>query len=254
MKKILYVNAMLDRESGEAYKQGLHLALNSSRLAGSVEIVALDLMYGERVPARLMGVYQREVGADAVVFSGSEKNTTDRDDPWLRDYASGLEDLLGLRGRNVDDWGGPPCPVLGICFGHQALACYFGGETSRFTSRVGFVDSLLMHQGHRNPVLRRLLSAQPAIDDRLSLAASHADQVVRLPPGFHLLLTSDYCEVQAMAHDQWPIMSFQTHPEVTELLKTSSTDKADWESYSRADFERQHGPALLQAWFEWALT
>jgi GMP synthase-like glutamine amidotransferase len=254
MKKILYVNAMVDRESGEAYKQGFVRALASSPLGDKAQLLSLDLMYGERVPGRLMGAHLREIGADAVILSGSEKNTTDRDDPWLRDYAQGLEDLLGLRGRSVDDWGGPPCPVLGICFGHQALACYFGGETSRFQSRVGFVAPRLMHQARRNPVLKRLLAARPAEEDRIALAASHSDQVVRLPTGFHLLLTSDYCEIQAMAHDQWPILTFQSHPEVTELMKESSTDREDWERYPREVFERQHGPALLQAWYAWALS
>jgi GMP synthase-like glutamine amidotransferase len=99
----------------------------------------LVLEHERTVPAALLGDWARERGhtlrtlevpaltswpdpreADALVTLGSDRSVTDTSVPWL---AGELELLRGAHDAGV--------PVLGICFGAQALAKALGGEVRR---------------------------------------------------------------------------------------------------------------------------
>lgn len=242
--RILYVNAIMSEESGECLKAGLLRGLNQSAVAKreGIELVSYDIFYGARRYPRLMGEWARDGGFDAIVLSGSEKNTTDAFDPWIQDYCLGLRDLLDIRPGRESEWDGPPCPILGICFGHQALAVALGGETMRMSGNVGArrVQTLPQASRHANyaPYLAR---------GNLKMIVYHADHVLRIPRGFHATLTSDYCVVQGMAHDRFPIHSVQAHPEMNETIKQDSTDQESWANVPDSDFEENDGPGFLAA-------
>jgi GMP synthase-like glutamine amidotransferase len=248
-KTVVYVNAMRPESSGEAFAKGVRQSLDRTSLKHDLKIdfVSLDIFYGRRLSPREMGAFARAHNASAVVLSGSGKNTTDRDDPWLQEYYEGLGDLLNLRpGR---EWLGPECPVLGICFGHQALAILLGGETSRFKQRAGLENLKPLNAAASHPVLSEFVRNKLA----LTMPVLHADQVVRLPNEFVPLLTSDYCDIQAMAHKQWPIVSFQPHPEIGSAVKAAPDERVDWESVASSDLDDHAGALVLDRFFEWAL-
>jgi len=252
--KILYVNAMTEEVGGEAYAAGLINGIEASNIVRktgmSIEIIKYNLFYGDIQPAQLMGRFARQHDVDAVILSGSAKNTTDIGDPFLAEYYQGLRDLLSFQSE-VHEWTGPRWPVFGICFGHQALAAALGGETSKFSLNWGPKKMKLLPRAFYHPMIKPLLAECPG--SSLDLVVYHADQVVRVPNGFYSFMTSPYCEVQAMAHDQWPIVSFQAHPEASAKLKDDLEDSEYWKSYSDEDLNAKDGWRLLGKFIDWAV-
>lgn len=233
--RLIYFDAMVAPDAGSAFFEGVQHALENSPFAKDFDLIPIRFNYGERAfSPRLMAELARDYDAQAVILSGSEKNTTETQNAWLKDYYFGLERLLA---------DAPDRPVFGICFGHQALACLFGGETSRFAYRQGFTDLQLAHQGRQHPVLKHF--------PKLRLAVTHGDHVVRIPQGFQLLATSDYCDCQALAHDTLPILSVQAHPELTTEIRSTTNDKVFWESVSDEEFRTQDGSKFLEHVFRW---
>lgn len=129
--------------------------------------------------------------ADGVVLSGGALSLEGSDAP-LGHVADWIDKI------NV--------PVLGICVGHQFLARHFGGSVGRAEQpEFGRVDLTLDSPGHP------LFAGLPP---RLSVWASHNDNVQRLPPRWTTLAHSASCPVEAMAHPERPIFGVQFHPEV----------------------------------------
>jgi GMP synthase-like glutamine amidotransferase len=250
MLRVLYLNAIVGKRFGEILKEGTLQGLQGSRAARErgLEFVSYDMFYGARERPRFMGRFAREMSADAVILSGSDKNTTDREDPWVQEYLKGLRDLLEVP-EVEDDWTGPNFPVLGICFGHQALACALGGDTSRFPNRVDKVGIRALPEAVRHPVFKDLLPNGVGSD--LDVLVYHADHVVRLPGGFRPLFSSDYCTYQGMAHAQWPIVSLQSHPEMTSKLLDIPEEREIWKIHDRAVLDAQHGPVILASFLDW---
>jgi GMP synthase-like glutamine amidotransferase len=191
-----------------------------------------------------MGAFARMMSVDGIILSGSEKNTTDSRDPWVIEYLEGLKDLLNLRG---DDPLGPSVPVLGICYGHQAIACAMGGETARFRKRADIVKVRALSQAHHHAVFRPLLN-----DTReLAVVVTHSDQVVRMPRNFYATLTSDYCDIQGRAHDLWPIVTVQAHPEATTQMLDDPREAPDWTHVAPAALSSHAGPEILARFADW---
>ena len=94
--------------------------------------------------------------------------------------------------------------MIGICFGHQAMAEALGGRVEK--SDKGWGIGL-----HRYSVER----ARPWMDgaDEISVPVSHQDQVVVQPPNTDIIVTSDFTPYAALAWTDRPAISFQFHPE-----------------------------------------
>jgi GMP synthase-like glutamine amidotransferase len=129
---------------------------------------------------------------DGLVITGSRRSVYDPE-PWI----AALADYL----RTALDHG---VKIVGICFGHQLLAHFFGGETAPAEAGwgVGVQES-------------RIVSEEPWMQppsERLNLLASHKDQVSRLPDGARVIASSDFCPVGGFVMgDQ--VMTVQGHPE-----------------------------------------
>jgi GMP synthase (glutamine-hydrolysing) len=95
-------------------------------------------------------------------------------------------------------------PVLGICYGMQLIAHHLGGEVAPATRRE-YGPALLAVDEPAG-----LFEGLPA---ELPVWMSHADHVLRLPPGFHGLASSSNAPVAAFS-DGGGVLGIQFHPEV----------------------------------------
>src|SRR5581483_8452401 len=96
-------------------------------------------------------------------------------------------------------------PVLGICYGMQALALQLGGKVAPADHRE--YGHAVVHQGDvDNPLFAGLPSSMP-------VWMSHGDRITQLPPGFRSIAYSDNSPVAAM-WDGGSTIAIQFHPEV----------------------------------------
>jgi GMP synthase (glutamine-hydrolysing) len=99
-------------------------------------------------------------------------------------------------------------PVLGICYGMQALAAKFGGQVATSDHReYGYAEVRLTGE---DPLLKGLSSSP-----NLKVWMSHGDRVERLPQGFKAIGSSANSPLAAMANIERRIYGLQFHPEVT---------------------------------------
>jgi GMP synthase (glutamine-hydrolysing) len=117
-------------------------------------------------------------------------------------------------------------PILGICYGMQALTHALGGQ----------VDS----SAHREYGLAEIRPLMPGtmLDVLSKVWMSHGDRITKMPPGFIALAKSGNSPFAAMGDFQRKYFGVQYHPEVhhtpngSELLKHFAIDicevKPDW--------------------------
>ncbi len=106
-------------------------------------------------------------------------------------------------------------PILGICYGAQYMANYFGGKVERSQKREYGKANLADFQ-QEDPFLR-------GISPGSQVWMSHGDTIVALPEQFELLAGTASIPVAAFrsksgAFDQ-PMYGIQFHPEVTHSLE-----------------------------------
>ncbi|NOY82982.1 MAG: glutamine-hydrolyzing GMP synthase [Kiritimatiellaeota bacterium] len=96
-------------------------------------------------------------------------------------------------------------PILGICYGLQWMSRRFGGEVRRSGSReYGRAELEVVRE---DPLFAGL-------PNRFRVWMSHADEVERPAPNFHVVARSNSVPCAALAHDRRPIWGVQFHPEV----------------------------------------
>jgi GMP synthase (glutamine-hydrolysing) len=105
-------------------------------------------------------------------------------------------------------------PVLGICYGMQAMAAQLGGEVQTCLRRE-FGYAQVRARGHT--VLLRDIEDHITGEGHgvLDVWMSHGDRVCRLPPGFNLMASTDSSPIAAMADEKRHFYGLQFHPEVT---------------------------------------
>ncbi|ODT88767.1 MAG: GMP synthase [Phenylobacterium sp. SCN 70-31] len=156
-----------------------------------MELLGRDA-YDWRVYAADEGEYPTAPEAcDAYIVTGSAAGVYE-DDPWIGQL---LDFLRAAKGR---------ARLVGVCFGHQAMAQAFGGQVVKSPKGWGV-------GAHDYSVVSR----EPWMDDSLSvrLPASHQDQVVEKPPGAEVWAASDFTPFAALAYRDQPAISMQPHPE-----------------------------------------
>ncbi len=99
-------------------------------------------------------------------------------------------------------------PLIGVCFGHQAIAQALGGEVIKSPKGWG------IGRHHYNFVHKPEWMNTDA--ESFSLSVSHQDQVVALPANAQLIALSDFCELAAVYYPDAPALTFQGHPEFSD--------------------------------------
>ena len=96
-------------------------------------------------------------------------------------------------------------PILGICYGTQALVQQLGGRVDPAESRE--YGHAVLHQNQTDaPIFAQLPTSMP-------VWMSHSDQIVELPPGFRSLAYTDSSPMAAIGNGG-NILGLQFHPEV----------------------------------------
>ena len=148
-------------------------------------------VYSEILPCDVDPQRITEFAPKGVVLSGGPESTTD---------AAGWKIPKEVYDLEV--------PILGICYGMQALAQELGGRVE---------SSDLREFGHADLVIENDESLLAGLSDTGSLSVwmSHGDRVTELPPGFIVIGSSAHAPIAAMANEERRIYGLQFHPEVT---------------------------------------
>ena len=173
------------------------------------KIIVLDFgsQYNQLIARRIreMGVYSALLphtikaseikameGVKGIVFSGGPKSVYD-EDAFMVD-----EEIFNLG-----------LPILGICYGMQLTAKYFGGEIKGSQTReYGKMDILIEDKS--------LLFK--GLDSKEEVWMSHGDHVAVIPQGFKLLAKSQNGLVASIANEEKKIYCVQFHPEVRHTI------------------------------------
>lgn len=94
-------------------------------------------------------------------------------------------------------------PVLGICYGLQALTYALGGRVAASADRE--YGQAAIHVGVANPLLPK---------GSQQVWMSHGDRIEHMPPGFHRLASSPNSPIAAMSDEKRKYYGVQFHPEV----------------------------------------
>lgn len=97
-------------------------------------------------------------------------------------------------------------PILGVCLGHQAIACAFGGEVK--------INYRMMH-GKISPVYHDENSIYHGIMNPFTATRYHSLVVeeATLPECLMITARSDEGEIMGIRHRCWPVEGVQFHPE-----------------------------------------
>jgi|WetSurMetagenome_2_1015567.scaffolds.fasta_scaffold233059_2 GMP synthase-like glutamine amidotransferase len=180
-KNILLVNCY--RERAEEKMVGYREWLKAGAAAAGLELAVQDAADSAALPAA--------DDFDAVILTGSQKMVgAGETEPGLLAFISGGRRLL-----------------LGVCYGHQALAAAFGSLVKKDGQK---------HLGDEEVFLNKteaLFSNFPPI---FKMSESHEETVVRdndLERNFMVLAESRHGLVEAIRHRDFPLYGVQFHPE-----------------------------------------
>ena len=137
-------------------------------------------------PERIAGF-----GARGIILSGGPASVTEAAAPRIPDAVF----ALGV-------------PVLGICYGQQAMCAQLGGAVETHDHRefgrasVEVLEDCALFRGPWTPGARE------------QVWMSHGDRVTRLPPGFRAVATSEGAPYAIIADEARRLYGVQFHPEV----------------------------------------
>jgi len=154
-------------------------------------------VYSEILPFDADSDQIRDFAASGIILSGGPESVAFEDSPRIPQVVYDLE-----------------VPLLGICYGMQAMATHFGGVVSPSEEKeFGYAEVALHEPGK----LLRGIEDRISTDGKalLEVWMSHGDKVTTSPEGFQTLCTTASAPIAGMGDDQRKYYGLQFHPEVT---------------------------------------
>ena len=142
---------------------------------------------------------------DGYVLSGSPSSVYDQEG-WIRNSEDFLRDTFEAA-----------IPQVCVCFGHQLIAQALGGEVRK--AKAGWGVGVNTYQLEL-PDAPWVTTTEP---HTVSVQAMHQDQVIRMPEGAHLWLTSAYAPLAGFTIDR-RVWTIQPHPEFSEKFSRALID------------------------------
>lgn len=105
--------------------------------------------------------------------------------------------------------------LVGICFGHQAIAQALGGQVIQSPKGWGL--------GVSENILLKKMPWMHEVVDKFNLYVSHHDQVVEKPAFMQNIATNSHCENYMLVSDK--ILTVQGHPEFTREFTRALIEK-----------------------------
>ena len=132
-------------------------------------------------------------------------------------------------------------PLIGCCFGHQAIAAALGGKLEHVGWNIGIETAqITKQQDWMND------------DGPLPLYVYHEDQVTELPAGCEIYKSSNACRVAGFVKGNH-ILTTQSHPEITEPFmrcvldaERDTMDQDQWDTIQSSINQDQKGAVFAQ--------
>ncbi|MBI2018823.1 glutamine-hydrolyzing GMP synthase [Candidatus Daviesbacteria bacterium] len=137
------------------------------------------------------GQVQDDGGVDGIIFSGGPASVYEKGAPTLE--------------KKIFELG---IPILGICYGQQLMCHLLGGEVKPgFKKEYGRAVLRQQATGNSGQLLKNIPSES-------TIWMSHGDEVVKVPPGFETVATTETIPHAVIENEKMRIYGIQFHPEV----------------------------------------
>ncbi len=154
-------------------------------------------VYCELWPWDVSEAQIREFHPNGIILSGGPESATALNSPRVPEYVFNAS-----------------LPVLGICYGMQAMALQLGGAVAGSSKReFGYAQVEVQNQSRLLNGIEDSVSASG--QSLLHVWMSHGDKVTAMPPGFITIASTESCPFAIMADESRHLYGIQFHPEVT---------------------------------------
>ena len=145
--------------------------------------------------------YAKDGALKGIILSGGPNSVTEGDTPRVQQVVF----ELGV-------------PVLGICYGMQAMAAQLGGRVENGKVReFGYAEVFTQAASRLFDGISDAVQQDGSA--MLKVWMSHGDKVTALPSGFKVVLSNEACPVAGMADESRGFYAVQFHPEVTHTVQ-----------------------------------
>lgn len=197
--KVLVIDNTLDRDSWGSSELSTFVQKSPDRTAFIRRAPQSDLPESSR-------------GYDRIILSGSRTSCFE-ETTWVGKLDAFLKEALNA-GK----------PILGVCYGHQALNRVLGGSTLLRKGPKGEFGWTEIELIERSPLFNGL-------PDKFWSFSSHYEEISSLPKGMRHLARSSDCEIQACRLGELPVYGIQFHPEKD--LKSAYASISAWKKDDR---------------------
>ena len=146
--------------------------------------------------------------ADGYIILGSASHVTENL-PWHKDL---LDFIIPKIESNI--------PTLGICFGHQLIADYYGCE-------IDYLSENKTINIHSREITFSKDEMGCKKSSSLKLAFAHSQVVKALSNNFYSFASSNTSENEAIKHNKYNFWGVQAHPEASQLFLETETQLSD---------------------------